>query len=105
MTAFKHESGLEPSELNKLDYAKIEEVDTQSALNGVIAKKGGIEEPFTVSRGEPDFDTIMATPLGKSGQKLVENTPVGKQVKSIEVRPGDPDVEGSHGLTINYGPL
>ena len=102
MSAFQHESKLPPSELKALDYPLAEQPETRNALNGIIANKG-TEEPFTIAKGDPDFDTIMQTPLGKSGQNIADNVPGVKPVERVEVRPGDSDVDEDPGLTLYYG--
>lgn len=93
------------SDLRTLDYPDVEEAGTVKVLDAVIANKGatGTTEPLSINRADPDFDAILNTKLGGSGQRIVDNTPIGKQIESFEVRPGDEEV--LHGLTINYGPV
>ncbi|KAK3325083.1 hypothetical protein B0H66DRAFT_529135 [Apodospora peruviana] len=107
ISAFKHEAGLDPKDLNSLSYPNAEEAITKPVLEAMI-KARGVEE-FTLTRGvdadKADFDAILTTtPLGKSGVKLVEQSPTGKQVTSIQVQDKS-DLDEDPGLTLFFGPL
>ncbi|KAK7996043.1 hypothetical protein PG991_015510 [Apiospora marii] len=88
MSLFVHQSGQSPSDLRGISYTGVSEANTQPTINRIAEVRGDsftIERSSTVPADQADFQALTDTLLGRSTQSLLKNSPVGKEITSIEV--------------------
>ena len=103
MSLFVHEAKLNPSDLTAIYNDSVSEENTLSVLEKIISYRGvtfklpsdndlSADRRLTAEqlqvrkdKEQVDFDNILATKLGRMSQTMLRNTPVGKQIVSLNV--------------------